>query len=368
MKNKLALCVALSATIGCSIEDAGRDSLVGPGSDDDDVSTVEAHDCSPAWETPWIGSPCEKNSDCSFDGGVCLDAEDGFACGTCTLPCEKLCPDVDDTPVTFCVDGDDVGLANKGTCLSKCDSKLLDGEGCRDGYTCDVLTRFNDNKAAGVCIPEEFDEDHPDGDELVSEITHEFLIDHLGGDPVDPFDFGPDLDSFQLYLNAVGVQHVSAEEIVKPHNAGAAAGCGLSILLPGRDHWKKIGALALFTDELRDLVGEPVHLRNWWRPPCYNSAVGGAAGGDHPPGDAVDLDFLSPTSRAMAQKHLCETYWQQDILKPSEIAPGSNVDPRLNMSVGLGGVSIHLGVLSEKGRRKWKYTSYSSQPNSGTCW
>ena len=33
-------------------------------------------------------------------------------------------------------------------------------------------------------------------------------------------------------------------------------------------------------------------------------------------------------------------------MPPEQIAPGSDLDPRLNMSIGLGGISIHLGVLS----------------------
>ena len=83
---------------------------------------------------------------------------------------------------------------------------------------------------------------------------------------------------------------------------------------------------------------------------------------------AVDLDFLSATSRAIAQEFLCTNYWNEDIVGPEEIAPGANLDPRLNMSVGLGGVTIHLGVLSAGGRRHWYYDSYSAQPNSGNCW
>ena len=207
----------------------------------------------------------------------------------------------------------------------------------------------------------------------VDEIDHEFLIDHLGGgggggDPVNAFDYSADVEGLQMYLDAVGVQHITAAEIVEPYNQEAADGCGLSILLAPNDQWEKLGALGLFTDELVELVDEPVFVRNWWRPPCYNEAVGGAAGGDHPDADAVDLDFNSPTSRAMAQQHLCDTYWNQDIVAPEQIAPGSDLDPRLNMSVGLGGITIHLGVLSANGRRFWLYDSYSEEPGSGNCW
>ncbi len=354
-------------------DDETGDPTVGDPTDDDPTEggstgePVDPIDCTPAWSTPWIGSPCQADGDCSYEGGECLLPTDGFPCGTCTLDCSTICPDVEGTPVTYCINGTDVGLAEIGQCLSQCDSGLLGAQGCRDGYVCNVLARFDETGATGVCIPEAFDAIDP-GEELVDEIDHEFLIDHLGGDPVNAFDYGPDLDSFQLYLDAVGVQYTSAAEIVEPYDPAAATGCGLTILLPEREQWEKIGALALFTDELRELVGEPIFMRNWWRPPCYNAAVGGAANGDHPDADAVDLDFLSNASRAMAQKFLCETYWSQDIVAPDQIAPGADLDPRLNMSVGLGGVSIHLGVLSAGGRRYWTYSSYTDEPDSGDCW
>lgn len=202
----------------------------------------------------------------------------------------------------------------------------------------------------------------------VSVIDHTYLITRFGGDDVDPFTFPETQDGFQAYLDAVGVVHFAAYEYVEPNNPQVAADCGYTILLPERGYWRKAAALGLLADQLRDLVAEPIILRNWWRPPCYNAGVGGAAGGDHPDGDAVDLDFLSARSRADAQAFLCETYWKRDLVQPEDIAPGSNLNPRLNLSVGLGGVTIHLGVLSRNGRRFWKYDSYTALSNSGDCW
>lgn len=199
-------------------------------------------------------------------------------------------------------------------------------------------------------------------------IDHAFLISHFGGNPVDAFGFDDDAVGFQEYLNAVGVTYFDAQEIITPNHPEIAASCGYMILLPTREHWQKIGALALFADQLRELVGEPVWMRNWWRPDCYNEAVGGAAGGDHPDADAVDLDFLSASSRAAAQEFLCRVYWQQDIVAPEQMAPDSDFDPRLNLSVGLGEATLHLGVLSQNGRRYWTYSSYTEEPNSGDCW
>ena len=202
----------------------------------------------------------------------------------------------------------------------------------------------------------------------VSVIDHSFLIRHFGGNDVDPMMFDETQDGFQAYLDAVGVTYFAAWEYVVPNNMQVAEQCGYTILLPERGWWRKAAALGLFADQLRILVNEPVTLRNWWRPDCYNTGVGGAPGGDHPDADALDLDFSSARSRADAQRYLCETYWNQDIVPPEDIAPGSDLDPRLNMSIGLGEVTIHLGVLSSNGRRFWMYDSYQALPDSGDCW
>ncbi len=202
----------------------------------------------------------------------------------------------------------------------------------------------------------------------VSVIDHTFLIEYFGGRAADPMLFAETPDGFQSYLDAVGVTYFSATEYITPNNPRVAEGCGYSVLLPERSVWPRAGALGLLADQLRALVNEPVVLRNWWRPPCYNAGVGGAAGGDHPDADALDLDFRSARSRADAQRHLCNTYWLADIVAPEDIEPGSNLNPRLNMSLGLGGATLHLGLLSRNGRRYWKYASYSQVSDSGTCW
>lgn len=202
----------------------------------------------------------------------------------------------------------------------------------------------------------------------VSVIDHAFLIERFGGTDVDPLQFDETQDGFQAYLDAVGVTYFAAWEYVVPNNAAVAEQCGYTILLPERSWWRKAAALGLLADQLRALVNEPVTLRNWWRPPCYNEGVGGAAGGDHPDADALDLDFMSARSRADAQRYLCDEYWKKDLVGPEEIEPGSDLNPRLNMSVGLGGVTIHLGLLSRNGRRFWKYSSYTALSGSGDCW
>jgi hypothetical protein len=136
---------------------ADSDDTAAPDDSGGDSSTGEPHfDCSP-WSTTWIGAPCLDDGECSYEGGLCLREDEGFPCGTCSLPCEGLCPDLDGAPETFCIDAADVGLASAGRCLSKCDAALLGGNGCRDGYACAPLERYADPSAgAGVCVPEPF--------------------------------------------------------------------------------------------------------------------------------------------------------------------------------------------------------------------
>jgi len=121
---------------------------------EDDSTTGAGYDCSP-WSTVWIGAPCASDAECAYDGGICLREDEGFPCGTCSQACDMLCPDLEGAPETFCVDAADVGLASSGRCLSKCDVDLLGGNGCRDGYGCGTLERFNDPQTqAAVCVPE----------------------------------------------------------------------------------------------------------------------------------------------------------------------------------------------------------------------
>lgn len=147
---------------GTDPSDAGDDAP--PGDDDGDGEPMppppEMFDCSPAWTTPWVGSPCESDADCSFDGGECILDSDGYPCGTCSLPCADLCPDTDGTPETFCASGVDVGLDPGGHCLSRCDPGLLGGNGCRDGYVCSPKPRHNDpGVITGICVPELYSDD-----------------------------------------------------------------------------------------------------------------------------------------------------------------------------------------------------------------
>jgi len=130
------------------------------GGEGETTDGLPEYDCSPAWETPWIGSPCGDDTDCSYEGGYCLREDEGFPCGTCSMACDNLCPDQDGTPETFCIDGADVDIESAGHCISKCDPGLVGEGGCRDGYNCAPLERYMDpSTVAGVCVPNEIDID-----------------------------------------------------------------------------------------------------------------------------------------------------------------------------------------------------------------
>ena len=111
--------------------------------------------CDARWDPSWIGGPCDQDTDCEYEGGLCLREDEGFPCGTCSEGCAEYCPDLDSAPVTFCAGSGDVGLpGGEGLCLSRCDPDRFGGDGCRDGYACAVLPRFGDpGTTEGTCVP-----------------------------------------------------------------------------------------------------------------------------------------------------------------------------------------------------------------------
>ena len=110
--------------------------------------------------TGFIGSPCVSDADCPYEGGVCLT--EGFPGGTCSLSCERLCPDADGYPVTFCVDAGELPPGtplDEGACLSRCDFGLYPEGGCREDYGCVVVPRANEPETENyACLPNRRDE------------------------------------------------------------------------------------------------------------------------------------------------------------------------------------------------------------------
>jgi len=168
----------------------------------------------------------------------------------------------------------------------------------------------------------------------------------FGGIAVEPARFPNTVQGFADYLQATGVRGVSAAELTRPHHPEVAARLGFQSFLPPQQWWSRGAALALMTERLNAVTGDRVIIRNWWRPAAYNAdpTVGGAKNGDHPTANAVDLDYASPASRAKAER----------FLRSIEAK-----DPWLNLSLGLGAQTTHVGIGSPKGHREWHYAGWT---------
>lgn len=98
----------------------------------------------------WIGGPCASPADCEHvESPLCLTGAD-YPGGQCTEACDRFCPDLDgENSVTFCIDVD-----GQGRCASRCDFDLYPGEGCRDGYACRIVGRYNEASTQNsTCVP-----------------------------------------------------------------------------------------------------------------------------------------------------------------------------------------------------------------------
>jgi hypothetical protein len=170
-------------------------------------------------------------------------------------------------------------------------------------------------------------------------------IQHFGGHIVDPAQFTNNLDGFERYLAASGVRAFKAAELTRPNHPEVAAKFGFTSFLPPQSWWPRGVALALLAQDIEHQVGEPVSIRNWWRPPAYNRdpRVGGAERGDHLGAFSVDLDYLSSGARRRAEQ------WLHGLARSQQW---------LQLSLGLGDRSTHIGILSPRGHREWHYASY----------
>ena len=122
-----------------------------PGEPDDSGEPIDPTD---PMVTGFIGSPCSVDTDCPYEGGVCLS--DGFPLGMCSSSCDTHCPDQDGHPVTFCVDSTshDGFPADGGWCVSRCDFSVYSSEGCRNDYGCTIEGRHEEEwTETYACIP-----------------------------------------------------------------------------------------------------------------------------------------------------------------------------------------------------------------------
>lgn len=210
------------------------------------------------------------------------------------------------------------------------------------------------------------------------DLTPEELDDLLGtaeyldGHVPHPKNFENTPSGLQDFLDEAGVsEKFSSREMVTPNDSNAAKTCGHKILLPPQCRWPSGAVQAHLARELRAVINngdadgpEGITLRNWYRPNCYNKKVGGAGASDHIQARGFDLDFKTPKQRAKAQKYLCDLYKKE----------------RLNLQVGVGCLTLHVGMGSPKrlenypedGPRYWTYASLQScelkRIEGDDCW
>ncbi|MFN3202582.1 MAG: extensin family protein [Bradymonadia bacterium] len=127
----------------------------------------------------WIGGPCSNDGDCDYDEGYCLQDDEGYPRGMCSLDCERVCPDRDGMPVTFCI-GE---VVDGGACVQRCDYNAFD-TGCRPGYRCETRGRFSEpDTRRGVCVPGSADIDPPPVMGCIAEIERLGMNYALAGQP-----------------------------------------------------------------------------------------------------------------------------------------------------------------------------------------
>lgn len=216
-------------------------------------------------------------------------------------------------------------------------------------------------------------------DRNCSDVTREEIdniveaIHRFGGQAVDPMEYDETIDGFQRFLDDSGViSRFSAAEMVRPHRPQHARSCGHpNHLMPPRCRWLSGAVQGLLASKLRAEINNgnahgsnAISVRNWWRPQCYNSRVGGAGASDHIQARGFDLDFATPQQRAVAQNYLCRLYKEE----------------RFNLQVGIGCQTLHVGIGSPKrianypsdGSRYWTYASINScqvkRLSTDDCW
>lgn len=175
--------------------------------------------------------------------------------------------------------------------------------------------------------------------------TYARSIREFGGCIVNSMAYPETIAGFQAYLTASGVRAVSASELILPNHPEVAARLGFRDFLPPRTWWSRGAALALLTQGIGAQTHTLVRIRNWWRPAAYNSdpAVGGAKAGDHQTASAVDLDYRTISERMQAELFL------RALEKRC---------PWLQLSLGLGALTTHVGIGSPRGHREWHYAGW----------
>jgi hypothetical protein len=150
-----------------------------------------------------------------------------------------------------------------------------------------------------------------------------------------------------LVANGVG-KYFSTDEIVEPNDKEKAASVGYDEFVPPAHTWGVVTLLVWLADQMRHQADSPVTMRNLWRPMSYNRIVSTSGiESDHPNACGMDLDFKDAEARRDAQAWL--------VTHTSETAN------EMQLSIGFGHTTLHVGVLTPCGTRFWTYDSYKDQ-------
>ena len=152
---------------------------------------------------------------------------------------------------------------------------------------------------------------------------------------------------FTRYLSEFGIDFFSVDEVVKPHRPEKARQAGFTELLPPLHLWPWALLVLAVGDAMRREVEQPIRLRNVYRPMSYNKLVAKSGlRSDHPNACSGDFDFRTQSARRSAE-HLLRQFHQDK--------------PELEMSLGMGAKTLHVGIMSPKGSRHWFYDSYKDR-------
>lgn len=107
---------------------------------------------------------------------------------------------------------------------------------------------------------------------------------------------------FDAYRKACGVKYFSAREACTPRWKAKAKSVGYERFVPPQFVWPWCGLVLKLCDGMRRAIGEPIKLRNLWRPQSYNRLVSTSKiTSDHPNGCGADLYFSGVGSRRKAE-------------------------------------------------------------------
>ena len=172
----------------------------------------------------------------------------------------------------------------------------------------------------------------------------ERAIRHFGGRVRKLQSYEKTVKGLQQYLRDSGVHRITAEQMTRPNHPDVAREHGYENFVPQKVWWSRGAALALLAEAIEKAVGEPVTIRNWWRPAAYNRdrRVSGAERSDHVSAHAIDIDYRSARSAENAQR------WIEQLRRKQ---------PWLRLSIGEGPRTTHVGIGSPLGSRRWTYAS-----------